>query len=217
MNISHLLLCTSLLAAPVCAAQGLTETETETPASSSRLPAPLAQKIASGDFDGLQTELRSTLLKAGEQTKSEQKLLQNKQYRHLLDIHELLRVTGPDKVKAVFSKSAQDAAFIKTFLQDPAWMELYLGAGLIPENSPEGLQILSDIWKADGKSPDFRTGLCLFHRPHGGKAQNQLRQQQSGAPLPDFQKTASGKQTASGVHQTAPMGNALRRGKSLGR
>ena len=64
MNISHLLLCTSLLAAPVCAAQGLTETETETPASASRLPAPLAQKIASGDFDGLQTELRSTLLKA---------------------------------------------------------------------------------------------------------------------------------------------------------
>lgn len=225
MNISHLLLCTSLLAAPVCAAQGLTETETETPASSSRLPAPLAQKIVSGDFDGLQTELRSTLLKAGEQTKSEQKLLQNKQYRHLLDIHELLRVTGPDKVKAVFSKSAQDAAFIKTFLQNPAWMELYLGAGLIPENSPEGLQILSDIWKADGKSPDFRSyqslahraGLCLFHRPHGGKAQNQLRQQQSGAPLPDFQKTASGKQAASGIHQTAPMGNALRRGKSLGR
>lgn len=161
MNISHLLLCTSLLAAPVCAAQGLTETETETPASSSRLPAPLAQKIASGDFDGLQTELRSTLLKAGEQTKSEQKLLQNKQYRHLLDIHELLRVTGPDKVKAVFSKSAQDAAFIKTFLQDPAWMELYLGAGLIPENSPEGLQILSDIWKADGKSPDFRNYQSL--------------------------------------------------------
>ena len=40
MNISHLLLCTSLLAAPVCAAQGLTETETETPASASRLPAP---------------------------------------------------------------------------------------------------------------------------------------------------------------------------------
>lgn len=29
MNISHLLLCTSLLAAPVCAAQGLTESETE--------------------------------------------------------------------------------------------------------------------------------------------------------------------------------------------
>uniref|UniRef100_UPI003FD8B54E tetratricopeptide repeat protein n=1 Tax=Akkermansia muciniphila TaxID=239935 RepID=UPI003FD8B54E len=161
MNISHLLLCTSLLAAPVCAAQGPTEIETETPASSSRLPAPLAQKIVSGDFDGLQTELRSTLLKAGEQTKSEQKLLQNKQYRHLLDIHELLRVTGADKVKAVFSKSAQDAAFIKTFLQDPAWMELYLGAGLIPENSPEGLQILSDIWKADGKSPDFRSYQSL--------------------------------------------------------
>ena len=40
-------------------------------------------------------------------------------------------------------------------------MELYLGAGLIPENSPEGLQILSDIWKADGKSPDFRNYQSL--------------------------------------------------------
>ena len=56
-------------------------------------------------------------------------------------------------------------------------MELYLGAGLIPENSPEGLQILSDIWKTDGKSPDFRnyqslaTGLAsvFFHRPRSGK------------------------------------------------
>lgn len=46
MNISHLLLCTSLLAAPVCAAQDPTEIETETPASSSRLPAPLAQKLS---------------------------------------------------------------------------------------------------------------------------------------------------------------------------
>lgn len=115
MNISHLLLCTSLLAAPVCAAQGLTETETETPASSSRLPAPLAQKIASGDFEGLQTELRSTLLKAGEQTKSEQKLLQNKQYRHLLDIHELLRVTGPDKVKPFSPKARKMQLSSKPF------------------------------------------------------------------------------------------------------
>ena len=75
---------------------------------------------------GLQTELRSTLLKAGEQTKSEQKLLQNRQYRHLLDMHELLRVTGPDKVKAVFSKSAQDAAFIKTFLHSGSVMSTFL-------------------------------------------------------------------------------------------
>lgn len=99
MNISHLLLCTSLLAAPVCMAQDLTEPETEAPSAISQLPAPLAQKIAAGDFAGLQTELRSSLLKAGEQTKSGQKLLQDKQYRHLLDIHELLRVTGPDNVK----------------------------------------------------------------------------------------------------------------------
>lgn len=161
MNISHLILCTALLAAPVCTAQDTTEPSTEASAPSTALPASLAQKMTAGDFAGLQTELRETLQAVNTPTKSAQKLLQDKQYRHLLDIHELLRVTGPEHVKAVFSKSPRDAAFIKAFLQDPAWMELYLGAGLIPEHSPDGLQILADIWKADGKSADFRTYQSL--------------------------------------------------------
>lgn len=161
MNISHLILCTSLLAAPICAAQDFTEPEAAAPVVASPLPSSMAQKISSGDFAGLQTEIREALQAAGEQTKATQKLFQDNKYRHLLDIHELLRVTGPDNMKAVFSKSPQDAAFVKAFLQDPGWMELYLGAGLIPENSPAGIQILSDIWKADGKSPDFRTYQSL--------------------------------------------------------
>ena len=161
MNISHLILCTSLLAAPICAGQGFTEPEAAAPVVASPLPSSMAQKISSGDFAGLQTEIREALQAAGEQTKATQKLLQDNKYRHLLDIHELLRVTGPDNMKAIFSKSPQDAAFVKAFLQNPVWMELYLGAGLIPENSPAGIQILSDIWKADGKSPDFRTYQSL--------------------------------------------------------
>lgn len=161
MNISHLILCTSLFAAPICAAQDFTEPEAAAPVAASPLPSSMAQKISSGDFAGLQTEIREALQAAGEHTKATQKLLQDNKYRHLLDIHELLRVTGADNLKTVFSKSPQDAAFVKAFLQDPAWMELYLGAGLIPENSPAGIQILSDIWKADGKSPDFRTYQSL--------------------------------------------------------
>ena len=161
MNISHLILCTSLLAAPICAGQDFTEPEAAAPVVASPLPSSMAQKISSGDFAGLQTEIREALQAAGEQTKATQKLLQDNKYRHLLDIHELLRVTGPDNMKAIFSKSPQDAAFVKAFLQNPVWMELYLGAGLIPENSPAGIQILSDIWKADGKSPDFRTYQSL--------------------------------------------------------
>lgn len=161
MNISHLLLCTSLLAAPVCMAQDVAAPDTESPAPATALPSSILQKISSGDFDALQTEIRAALQAAGEQTKSEQKLLENAQYRHLLALHELLRVTGADSLKTVFSKSAQDAAFIKAFFQDPAWVELYLGAGLIPENSPDGIQVLSDIWKADGKSQDFRTYQSL--------------------------------------------------------
>ena len=161
MNISHLILCTSLLAAPICAGQDFTEPAAAAPVVASPLPSSMAQKISSGDFAGLQTEIREALQAAGEQTKATQKLLQDNKYRHLLDIHELLRVTGPDNMKAIFSKSPQDAAFVKAFLQNPVWMELYLGAGLIPENSPAGIQILSDIWKADGKSPDFRTYQSL--------------------------------------------------------
>ena len=161
MNISHLILCTSLLAAPICAGQDFTEPEAAAPVVASPLPSSMAQKNSSGDFAGLQTEIREALQAAGEQTKATQKLLQDNKYRHLLDIHELLRVTGPDNMKAIFSKSPQDAAFVKAFLQNPVWMELYLGAGLIPENSPAGIQILSDIWKADGKSPDFRTYQSL--------------------------------------------------------
>ena len=161
MNLSHLILCTSLLAAPICAGQDFTEPEAAAPVVASPLPSSMAQKISSGDFAGLQTEIREALQAAGEQTKATQKLLQDNKYRHLLDIHELLRVTGPDNMKAIFSKSPQDAAFVKAFLQNPVWMELYLGAGLIPENSPAGIQILSDIWKADGKSPDFRTYQSL--------------------------------------------------------
>lgn len=161
MNISHLILCTSLLAAPICAGQDFTEPEAAAPVVASPLPSSMAQKISSGDFAGLQTEIREALQAAGEQTKATQKLLQDNKYRHLLDIHELLRVTGPDNMKAIFSKSPQDAAFVTAFLQNPVWMELYLGAGLIPENSPAGIQILSDIWKADGKSPDFRTYQSL--------------------------------------------------------
>ena len=48
---------------------------------------------------------QEALQAAGEQTKATQKLLQDNKYRHLLDIHELLRVTGPDNMKAIFSKS----------------------------------------------------------------------------------------------------------------
>lgn len=157
MNIPHLLLCTALLTAPVCWAQETVEPTNTASRASHQLPSALTKQISSGDFgSGMQETLRNCLNQYAEQTKSGQKLLQNPKYRHLLDIHELLRVTGANNVKAVFSKSPQDAAFIKAFLQDPEWLELYLGAGLVPEDTPEGLQILSDIWKSDGKSEDFQ-------------------------------------------------------------
>lgn len=114
MNISHLLLCTALLAAPVCMAQDLTEPETEAPSAASQLPAPGAENSRGR----LCRAANGTPLLPPEGWGTNQigtKLLQDKQYRHLLDIHELLRVTGPDSVKAVFSKSPQDAAFIKAF------------------------------------------------------------------------------------------------------
>ena len=80
MNISHLILCTSLLAAPICAGQDFTEPEAAAPVVASPLPSSMAQKISSGDFAGLQTEIREALQAAGEQTKATQKLLQDNKY-----------------------------------------------------------------------------------------------------------------------------------------
>ena len=161
MNISHLILCTSLLAAPICAGQDFTEPEAAAPVVASPLPSSMAQKISSGDFAGLQTEIREALQAAGEQTKATQKLLQDNKYRHLLDVSRAAARLRTGQHESHLLQKPQDAAFVKAFLQNPVWMELYLGAGLIPENSPAGIQILSDIWKADGKSPDFRTYQSL--------------------------------------------------------
>lgn len=161
MNISHLILCTSLLAAPLCLAQEFSDTTVPSTVQATPLPSSMEQKIASGNFDGLQTELREALKTANSEPRSAHKLLEEPEYRHMLNIHELLRVTGPESLKTVFSASPQDAAFLKAFLHDSAWMELYLGAGLIPENSPEGIQILSDIWKADGRTEDFQAYQSL--------------------------------------------------------
>ncbi len=156
MNITHLILGTSMLVAPICMMMQTAHAQAST-AQYGGLSGNLAKLLNEGDMSGLKSALATAL-------KSDAKpmdLIKDPDYCHKLAVHELLRITGTKNVETVFNKSAKDAAFVKAFLTDSSWVELYLGAGLVPENTSAGLQVLSDIWKVDGSSPNFRNYKSL--------------------------------------------------------
>lgn len=59
---------------------------------------------------------------------------------------ELIRETGADIMTAFAAESPQQAAFLKAFVRDAEWQELYLSAGLVPHRTDVGLRVLSRVW-----------------------------------------------------------------------
>ncbi len=125
----------------------------------SRLPSTFLTKIASGDYDGLQKSVLDGIKAMSE--KEGNNPMEDPRYSHLLSVAEVLKATTPSELTKFHRSSPQAPAFIKEFLNDPEWLELYLGAGIVPEKTTKGLEVLDEIWQADGKSPDFRTYLPL--------------------------------------------------------
>ncbi|MCX7007519.1 MAG: discoidin domain-containing protein [Kiritimatiellaeota bacterium] len=81
-----------------------------------------------------------------------QKLSATPGYLHTLAQAELLRVTGLENVAKIMA-TPNGRAFLSTFMADPAWLEMYLVSGPVPEKTPDGLATLRDIWLAD-RAPD---------------------------------------------------------------
>ena len=81
-----------------------------------------------------------------------QKLSATPGYLHTLAQAELLRVTGVEHV-AKLAALPDGWALLSTFMADPAWLELYLASGPVPEDTPDGLATLRAIWLAD-RAPD---------------------------------------------------------------
>ncbi|MDH3069603.1 protein kinase [Akkermansia sp. N21169] len=124
----------------------------------SRLPSAFLSKIASGDYAGLQKAVLDGIKAMSDKSDDP---MADPRYSHLLSVAELINATTPSELIKYHRSSPQAQAFMKEFLNDPEWLELYLGAGLIPEKTTKGLEVLEEIWKFDGKSPDFRTYLPL--------------------------------------------------------
>lgn len=75
--------------------------------------------------------------------------------RQLRAALEVIRTASPEVMTAMHK--AGKGAFLQAFLNDTAWMELYLGSGMVPWHNDVGLGILADIWAEDHRSADFNT------------------------------------------------------------
>lgn len=66
----------------------------------------------------------------------------------LATLLEIVRVTGPE-VMSDYATDADKRAFLAAFAKDTAWQELYLGCGLVPYQTPVGIDVLYRIWKSE--------------------------------------------------------------------
>ncbi len=124
-------------------------------AAAVQTPPPAAEKyVDSGDFSGLQASLAQWLLAAEASAPGATPeiklagLLSDRAYCQALAQHELIRLTGASGLGRL-AEEKYGASFLKTFLWDTAWMEMWLASGPVPSGTPEGLGFLRDIWVAD--------------------------------------------------------------------
>lgn len=131
--------------------------------AASTLPESLAAPLKSGDFKQLQATVLKDIEKMSSETPDTTKLLENPAYVQLLCIAEIIRVTGLDSLSSFHGDRTRPYAtdFLNRFLGDNKWMQLYLGAGLVPENNAIGLEVMADIWKKHGSDNDFKDYIPL--------------------------------------------------------
>lgn len=96
-------------------------------------------------------------------------------YRTALLAHEILRMTGDEALTKLAAAEPTLPAFLDRFLSDPEWMTAYLTSGAPIANTPDGLSVLMELWKAEGASPDFNdyrelTAALANQWSVGGKA-----------------------------------------------
>lgn len=196
MNPAYIFLSAALISAPITLAQTESAEPTTTNEGGTSLePSPaIAKALNSGKISDLQTEIIRFLQKERD-AKSAKELLENQTYTRCLYIHELLKLIGVENVQSIYDKSKADAAFIKTFLKDSQWLYLYLYTGMVAENTPDQLQILSDIWKAEHQSAKFtkyrHLSVAIAGMYHIGPWTEKLNAQESKyTPVKLFQQIA---------------------------
>ena len=125
-------------------------------------PFPESQRelLVRGQFSDLEEALYVAIRKAVD-GKTLEAILADERLMHWVTAAELIRLTGADHMEALYGRGQKYIRFLRVFLQDPEWMQLYLRAGLVPTNTEVGLRVLADIWAVDGQAKDFRNYLSL--------------------------------------------------------
>lgn len=132
------------------------------PKAVSYLPDTIEKKLESGNYQAVY----DALLEALQGKKAD---INNNEYVHCAMLAELIRCTGAE----VMTKLAGDkkkARFLVEFCKDSGWLEFYLGGGLVPYQTPVGLDVLFRIREAEkGKVSNKALAVALASLWGGGE------------------------------------------------
>ena len=113
-----------------------------TPLRSALLPESVQNAISNGDYAEAQSAVVEALKKKIISLKDESSV-------HLAMLNELIRVTGAESLSALAAESKEKSRFLKEFVQDTEWLELYLSCGLVPYQKKTGVEVLYRIWEEE--------------------------------------------------------------------
>lgn len=130
------------------------------------LPKDIAAKLDSGDYQAVYDALVKSL-------KGKKPDIKNDEYMHSAMLTELIRCTGAE-VMTELAGDKKKAKFLEAFCKDSAWLEFYLGGGLVPYQTPVGLDVLYRIWQEeDGKVKNKALAVALASLWGGGETSPQ--------------------------------------------
>ena len=130
------------------------------PAAKGSLPAAVQNAIDKGDYAAVREALVNEL-------KSMKIAPDNKQALNLSMALEVVDCTSP-QVLTDFAKVKDQAAFLKAFMADPDWQEIYLGCGLVPYHTDWGVKVLYGVWKEEGGDVKNKPLACALASVWGG-------------------------------------------------
>lgn len=132
------------------------------PKAVSYLPKEITDKLDSGDYQAVYDALVKSL-------KGKKPDIKNDEYMHSAMLTELIRCTGAE-VMTELAKDKKKAKFLEAFCKDSAWLEFYLGGGLVPYQTPVGLDVLYRIWEEEkGKVSNKALAVALASLWGGGE------------------------------------------------
>lgn len=132
------------------------------PKAVSYLPKAIDEQLDSGNYQAVYDALVKSLKGKNPDIKSDE-------YMHLSMLTELIRCTGAE-VMTEFAVDKKKGKFLAAFCRDSAWLEFYLGGGLVPYQTPVGLDVLYRIWEEEkGKVSNKALAVALASLWGGGE------------------------------------------------